>query len=54
MRLHVEMPTASLNLSTFIALYNYGYRNLYELGPLIDVREAKIPFVRAEGDAGGR
>ena len=33
-----KMPTASLNLSTYIALYTYGYRNVYELGPLIDMK----------------
>lgn len=27
-----KLASASLNLSTFIALYNYGYRNIYELG----------------------
>jgi hypothetical protein len=43
-----KLPTASLNLSTFIALYNYGYRNLYELGPLIDVESAKIRFQRRD------
>ena len=32
-----KLPTASLNLSTYIALYTYGYRNVYELGPMIDV-----------------
>lgn len=35
---------ASLNLSTYIALYSYGYRNVYELGPLVDVRETKLPM----------
>ncbi len=35
---------ASLNLHTFNALYSYGYRNVYELGPLIDVSKAKIEF----------
>jgi hypothetical protein len=39
-----KLPTASLNLSTFIALYNYGYRNVWELGPLVDVRTTKIPL----------
>ncbi|HUK62430.1 MAG TPA: rhodanese-like domain-containing protein [Dongiaceae bacterium] len=39
-----KLATASLNLSTFIALYNYGYRNVYELGPLIDVRDTKLEF----------
>lgn len=39
-----KAPTASLNLSTYIALYNYGYRNVYELGPYLDVRTTKIEF----------
>jgi len=34
-----------LNLSTFIALYIYGYRNVYELAPLIDIRTSKLQFV---------
>lgn len=37
-----KLPTASLNLSTFIALYNYGYRNVWELGPVIDVKKTKL------------
>jgi rhodanese-related sulfurtransferase len=36
---------ASLNLSTYIALYSYGYRNVYELGPLLDVHTTKLPLV---------
>ena len=39
-----KLPTASLNLSTFIALYNYGYRNVWELGPVIDVKKTKLPL----------
>jgi phage shock protein E len=39
-----KMPTASLNISTYIALYNYGYRNIYELGPQFDPKKTKIPF----------
>jgi rhodanese-related sulfurtransferase len=39
-----KLPSASLNLSTYTALYDYGYRNVYELGPLIDIRVAKIVF----------
>lgn len=42
------MPTkaarASLNLSTFSTLYGYGYRNVYELAPLIDVAETRLPL----------
>jgi phage shock protein E len=39
-----KSPSASLNLSTYIALYNYGYRNVYELGPLIDINKSKLEF----------
>jgi phage shock protein E len=39
-----KIPTASLNLSTYIALYSYGYRNIYELGPLLDVKTSKLDF----------
>ena len=39
-----KIARASLNLSTYIALYSYGYRNVYELGPLIELRAAKLPF----------
>jgi phage shock protein E len=36
---------ASLNLSTFISLYSYGYKNVYELGPLIEIEKSKLDFV---------
>ena len=39
-----KIARASLNLSTYIALYSYGYRNVYELEPLIDIRSSKLPF----------
>ena len=41
-----KIARASLNLSTYIALYSYGYRNIYELGPLIDLRQSKLEFSR--------
>ena len=40
-----KAPAASLNISTYIALYNYGYRNVYELAPYIDVKKTKLPLV---------
>lgn len=43
-----KMITASLNLSTYIALYTYGYRNVYELGPLLEVKTSKIEFEGTE------
>jgi len=42
-----KMPLASLNISTFIALYTYGYRNVYELAPLIDPAKSKLRLVGA-------
>ena len=39
-----KLPSASLNLSTFIALYNYGYRNVWELGPALDIHHTRIRF----------
>lgn len=35
---------ASLNIHTFNTLFNYGYTNVYELGPLIDIKKAKLLF----------
>ena len=40
----VKLAAASLNLSTYIALYNYGYRNVYELAPLIDLPGSRLEF----------
>lgn len=40
-----KVAPASLNLSTYISLYTYGYRNVYELGPLLDANTTKIELV---------
>jgi hypothetical protein len=39
-----KMAEASLNISTYISLYTYGYRNVYELGPLLDIKTSKLTF----------
>jgi hypothetical protein len=44
----LKVPMASLNLSTYVALYTYGYRNVYELEPLLDVHATRVPL---EGSA---
>jgi hypothetical protein len=44
-----KLPTASLNLSTYIALYTYGYRNVYELGPRVDPKESKLLLESTSG-----
>ncbi len=47
-----SMPTkvvsSALNVSTFVSLHSYGYRNVYELGPALDVRASKLAFEGAE------
>jgi hypothetical protein len=40
-----KLMSASLNLSTYIALYNYGYRNVYELGETKDIKDSKLELV---------
>ena len=42
--LPVKALASALNVSTFVSLYAYGYRNVYELGPVIDVGQSKIAF----------
>ncbi len=37
--------SVSLNLSTYTTLYEYGYRNVYELGPLLELSETVLPLV---------
>jgi len=39
-----ELPSASLNLSTYVALYNYGYRNVYELADTLNLSASKLEF----------
>ena len=39
-----KLPSAALNISTYIALYGYGYRNIFELGPLIDIDTSRLEF----------
>ena len=39
---------ASLNVYTMNVLFAYGYTNVFELGPLIDIRKTRIPFERSD------
>lgn len=34
----------ALNIPTYINLYGYGYKNIYELDELVDVNDARIKF----------
>ncbi len=42
-----KMAPASLNLSTYTTLYMYGYRNVYELGPLVPIEKSTLTFESA-------
>ena len=47
-----KLPSASLNLSTFITLHGYGYTNVYELEPLLDVKTTRIELMPSESNQG--
>ncbi len=38
----MKAASASLNIATYITLYDYGYRNVFELGPLLDVNATRL------------
>ncbi len=40
----------ALNIPTFINLYGYGYKNVYELSSLLDVSDPKLIFEGTEAD----
>jgi hypothetical protein len=39
----------ALNIQTFINLYGYGYRNVYELGDVVNFNEPEVRWVTSEG-----
>lgn len=39
---------SALNVSTFVSLHAYGYRNVYELGPSIDFKTTRLTFSGTE------
>ena len=43
-----KKAVASLNLSTYVSLHSYGYKNVYELGPLVDPAKTKIELVETK------
>ncbi len=49
-----KMPAVALNIQTYINLQAYGYPNVYELGPMLDVHTTRIPFVGTDVSEDGR
>ena len=43
-----KIAPASLNVSTYVTLNSYGYTNIYELGPLLDVKTTVLPLAGTE------
>lgn len=43
-----KVKTVALNIQTFINLHAHGYKNVVELGPLLDVKKTKIEFEGAD------
>lgn len=43
-----KSAVASLNLSTYVALHSYGYKNVYELAPTIDPAKTKLTLVSSK------
>lgn len=39
-----KLAPMALNIPTFINLYGYGYRNVYELGALVEVTDPRFVF----------
>ncbi|MEZ6024501.1 MAG: rhodanese-like domain-containing protein [Hyphomonadaceae bacterium] len=39
----------ALNIQTFINLYGYGYRNVYELGDMVDFNDPAVRWVATAG-----
>ncbi len=44
----MKAVASALNLSTFVSLHAYGYRNVYELAPVLDVSLSKLAFAGTE------
>ena len=42
---------AALNLSTYVALHTYGYREVWELGPLVEIGASRLPLEGADAPA---
>jgi phage shock protein E len=49
-----KAATASLNIYTFNTLRSYGYTNVYELGPLLDINKTELPLEGTDQEAARR
>jgi len=45
----LKAAPVSLNIQTFINLAAYGYKNVYELGEIVDFSDPKVGWVKSLG-----
>jgi phage shock protein E len=50
----MKAPPTSLNISTYVSLTSYGYSNIYELAPTLDIATSKLAFAGTEVTKGDR
>jgi phage shock protein E len=50
----MKAPPTSLNISTYVALTSYGYSNIYELAPTLEIATSKLVFGGTETVKGDR
>lgn len=50
----VKAIASALNVSTFVSLHTYGYREVYELGPVVDIASTRLAFAGEETKAARR
>ncbi len=47
----LKSPPLALNIPTFINLYGYGYKNIYELGEVVSIRDERIQYEGSDTEA---
>lgn len=47
-----KRPAVALNIPTFVSLWAYGYRNVYELSELLDPADPRLAFEGALVESG--
>lgn len=47
-----KAPALALNIPTFVNLYGYGYKNIYELRPAVDMDQTELRFGAVRSKAG--
>jgi hypothetical protein len=49
-----KLAVVSLNIQTYVNLHAYGYENVYELGPKLDIHTTRLPFAGTDVSDDGK